>query len=138
MNRRDFQVLSNLRLRDARVLLENQRFSGAYYLLGYAVECALKACIARKSKRFDFPDRRMVNDSYTHDLEKLLRVSGLLDVYEEERQANPQLEINWSIVKQWSEEARYIADITDAQAKEFYLAVIARQGGVLTWLRKWW
>jgi HEPN domain-containing protein len=138
MNRHELQILSNMRLRDARVLLANQQYSGAYYLLGYAVECAFKACIARRTRRFDFPDRRMANDSYVHDLERLLRVSGLLEVYEEERETNPQLEINWTIVKQWSEEARYVADITEAQAEAFYLAVTARPGGVLTWLKKWW
>jgi HEPN domain-containing protein len=47
MNRTDFQELAEERLEDARPLLDAGRFSGAYYLAGYAVECALQACIAR-------------------------------------------------------------------------------------------
>ncbi len=47
MNRSDLQNLATIRLRDAEVLLDNGRYDGAYYLLGYVIECALKACIAK-------------------------------------------------------------------------------------------
>src|SRR5919106_3680906 len=40
--------------------------SGAYYLAGYAVECGLKACIAKQVRRHEFPDRTTVNQSHTH------------------------------------------------------------------------
>ncbi len=50
MNRSDFQRLTRLRLDEAKVLLANERYQGAYYLIGYAVECALKACIAKQTK----------------------------------------------------------------------------------------
>jgi HEPN domain-containing protein len=46
MHRNDLMRLSRLRIREARVLLEAGEFPGAYYLAGYAVECALKACVA--------------------------------------------------------------------------------------------
>ena len=79
MNRTDLQRISRLRVKEAKVLLDNRYFSGAYYVLGYGVECALKACIAKQIRRHDFPDRKLVNDSYAHDPEKLLSVSGLKD-----------------------------------------------------------
>ncbi|MCP5119377.1 MAG: HEPN domain-containing protein, partial [bacterium] len=47
MNRTDFQNLALERLDDAKVLLDGGRYNGAYYLSGYVVECALKACIAK-------------------------------------------------------------------------------------------
>lgn len=37
---------------------------GAYYLAGYAVECALKSCIARRTQEHDFPDKKLANDSH--------------------------------------------------------------------------
>lgn len=40
MNRADLQTLSDLRLADGEALLQAGRFAGAYYMLGYAVECA--------------------------------------------------------------------------------------------------
>ena len=76
--------------------------------MGYAIECALKAYIAKQTKRHDFPrDRKFVNDIYTHDLDKLLRVSGLEPEYRKEIKRNPSFELNWMIVKDWSEQARY-------------------------------
>jgi hypothetical protein len=68
MNRNDLQNLSRLRGKEAKVLLENGYFAGAYYLLGYAVECALKACIAKQIRRYDFPDLTFVRDSHTHNI----------------------------------------------------------------------
>jgi hypothetical protein len=48
MNRAELQQLAEARLADAQVLLEAGRLDGAYYLLGYVVECALKSCIAKQ------------------------------------------------------------------------------------------
>jgi hypothetical protein len=45
MNRVDFQNLATERLSDAEALIAGGRFDCAYYVAGYAVECALKACI---------------------------------------------------------------------------------------------
>jgi len=42
MNSSDFQKLSAIRLEEARVLLRNKQYAGAYYLAGYSIECALK------------------------------------------------------------------------------------------------
>ncbi len=42
--------------------------------------CA-QSLIAKQVREFDFPDRKVVNDSYVHDLEKLLNVSGLMPEY---------------------------------------------------------
>ena len=63
MNRDDLQKLSEIRLKEAKVLLDQDLFDGAYYLLGYALECALKSCIAKQFRQYDFPDRKLVLDS---------------------------------------------------------------------------
>jgi hypothetical protein len=43
MNRSDLQQLTEMRIRESGILLTGAESSGAYYLAGYAVECALKA-----------------------------------------------------------------------------------------------
>lgn len=138
MNRYDLQVLANIRVKEAKILLDNKCFEGAYYLLGYAIECALKAYIAKQTKRFDFPDKRLVNDSYTHNIERLLEISGLKVHHEKEIQQNPNFAVNWTIVKDWSEQYRYINNITELKAKDIYSAVTARENGVLTWIKRLW
>ncbi|MCZ6677854.1 MAG: HEPN domain-containing protein [Candidatus Poribacteria bacterium] len=119
-------------MKEAKVLLDHGCAPGAYYLLGYAVECALKACIAKKTRRYDFPDRKRVNDNYTHDLDKLLTVANLKDELERERQSNPNLEDNWTIVREWSEQSRYDDAISISDAQELYSACTGRRTGVLS------
>ncbi len=77
MTRFDFQRLAKIRIKEAEALLDNGHYNGAYYLAGYAVECALKACIAKQTLRYDFPEKRRVDNSHTHDLTKLVRVADL-------------------------------------------------------------
>jgi len=76
--RKDFKALANLRVEEAGVLLANGKFHGAYYLAGYAVECALKACIAKRTKRFEFPAKpEHVHRLYTHKLMELMKLADL-------------------------------------------------------------
>lgn len=138
MNRTDLQRLTRIRLREARVLLNNRHYEGAYYLLGYAVECAFKARIARQTRRYDFPDLKFVRDIYTHDLNQLLRVSGLEPGHRRESIRNPVFELNWTIVKDWSEQSRYTVGVNRAKAADFRSAVVSRTNGILPWLQRWW
>ena len=79
MNRPDFQQLAEVRIREAHALLKDGHSDGAYYLADYAVECALKACIAKNVKQHEFPPpQKVVGESYyTHDRNKLLVTTGL-------------------------------------------------------------
>lgn len=77
MNKNDLEALSDTRLNEAKCLLDHGFFHGAYYLCGYAVECALKACIAKSFLQHEFPNKKVVNDSYTHDLSQLLKIANL-------------------------------------------------------------
>lgn len=53
----DLEALSIVRLDDAKLLFQSGRYSGAYYLSGYAVELAIKACIARVFQANAIPDK---------------------------------------------------------------------------------
>src|SRR6266704_2273860 len=73
--RRDFQRLAELRAKEAAALAKSRNQQGAYYLGGFAIECALKACIAKKTRRHDFPaDKTYAGKVYTHDLNELLKL----------------------------------------------------------------
>ena len=126
-----------LRLREARLLLNGGYWSGAYYLAGYAVESALKACIARGTERYEFPDKRRVYKSYTHKLEDLLGVAGLARQFRETQDPDKQLASNWALVQKWTEEARYQLH-SETDATELLEAVQNRKDGVLAWLKKYW
>ena len=118
-------------------MLDKGLYDGAYYLCGYAVECALKACIAKNVKRHDFPDRKVVNDSYTHDLVKLIRTAGLDSELDNEMKTNPGFIANWRVVKDWSENSRYLRN-SKVEAHNLYKAITTRKNGVLLWIERHW
>jgi len=138
MNRFDLQKMAEERVADAAALLAAERYRAAYYLCGYAIECALKACIARKTREFDFPDRKVVNDSYVHDLTKLLTVAALTQSHRDEMDRNESFAAYWVIVQDWSEASRYDGSITQEEAWRLFRAVTDEPNGVLAWLKKQW
>src|SRR5947209_20564996 len=77
VNRSELQKLAAERIADAKALLSLKRWSGAYSLAGYAVECGLKACISRLMKAEDFPDRSFAEKCWTHDVERLVVLADL-------------------------------------------------------------
>lgn len=137
MNRSDLQLLAEERLWDCKVLLDSGRFSAAYYLGGYAAECGLKACIAKNIREFEFPDKKTVQLSYSHDLSQLLGVAGLERALDNAMRSNQSLAVNWSLVKDWTEETRYQV-ASRRQAANLYEALVDPQDGVMKWLRSNW
>ena len=146
MNRAGFQQLAELRLQEARPLFAADFPEGAYYLAGYAVECALKACIAKRTREHDFPEKKLVIDSHTHDLGKLLDVAGLSDLLKNDVADNIELKLDWETVREWSEQSRYGLFDDDpighwsglASAQSLIDAVESKKGGVLRWIRQSW
>lgn len=136
MNRRDLKNLALTRLKEVEVLLNNRQYSGAYYLSGYVIECALKACIAKQTKKFEFPDKKTVIDSYTHDLEKLVKVAKL-DTQLKSLVNDPDFSLRWSTVKDWSEDSRYQTH-NRQEALDIYSAITDPNHGVLQWLQQHW
>jgi HEPN domain-containing protein len=143
MNRQDFQRLALERLEDTQALLRAGRCSGAYYIAGYVIECALKACIARQTNQDDFPPKDAAK-YYVHDIkdlrDKLGRKSpGLESQWEADERADAELAANWATVKDWTEEARYEPrGWTQQQAEVLLNAISDPEHGVLQWLRRYW
>jgi HEPN domain-containing protein len=138
MNRSDFQELSQIRIEEAKALLDSGLYGGAYYLAGYAVECAVKACIARLTKEHDFPDKEVVNKSWTHKLSQLIDVAGLEKERSEKSRVDKEFELRWGVVKDWSEESRYWTRTGEKEARQLYEAITDPKFGVLLWLRHRW
>ena len=91
LTRRELQVLADLRVKEAAILVKNREEQGGYYLGGYAVECALKACIAKKTKRHEFPPKRKyVDQVYSHELTSLLILAELKHQLEKDMKRNPE------------------------------------------------
>jgi HEPN domain-containing protein len=134
LTRADFQTLSDIRLREAETLARDGGNDGAIYLAGYSVECALKACIAKDTQQYEFPDKARVNESYTHDFVKLMALSGLDRNYHERMRADDQFGRDWAIMHQWHEDDRYRKDASQPEARDFFAATHR----IVEWIRQHW
>jgi HEPN domain-containing protein len=136
VDRRDLQALSKARLIEAKALLKLGLNDGAYYLAGYAVECAIKACIAKGSQRHEFPDKQRANASWSHNLGELIRVAGLHTHLKQTTQ-DPNFRKNWRIAQEWSEESRYKKHVAGSAAA-LVDAIGDRRHGVIAWIKQHW
>ena len=139
MDRVDLQVLADTRIEEAQALLGSAppRPDGAYYLAGYAVECALKAAIAKLNNQHDWPEKQFVDQCHTHDLQRLVRLADLEDDRVLDAGANAAFAQNWIIVKDWSERSRYERHSL-RKAQKMVHAVTHQVNGVLPWIKARW
>lgn len=130
-NKAEWRELATTRLRDAEVLFANERYAAAYYLAGYAVECALKARIASFMREGDFPPKpeEVRKRFYTHNLADLGRAAELQAILEA-----GSIEADWAIATKWNEESRYESRDRERAAKE--MLVSAR--GVVECIKQYW
>lgn len=138
MNKSELEKLVEIRVQEADILLKSKCFQGAYYLIGYALECAFKACISKQVKVFDFPDKRLANASHTHKLSELVGVAGLKQKLNEQEIQDENFKLNWAVAKDWSEISRYECIVEENKAKDLYKAITDNETGILAWLKKYW
>lgn len=131
--------MSNDRIDDATVLLNNGRWSAAYYLLGYAVETGLKACILKfvEESGVIFRDRKFAERCWTHRIDHLVMQADLEPARGQDVCANPTRGGYWGIVEAWTEASRY-EQKTESDARDLYEAVTNDPDGVIQWIRQHW
>jgi hypothetical protein len=141
VNRAELQQLAEDRILDAQALLAAARWSGAYYLAGYAVECGLKSCvlayIIRTGAIFQEGNKRYSERCYTHNLEELVKLAELEVARGLDVSANPLLGNSWLTVSYWTETSRYQTK-TQTEAEHLFGAITDPTNGVLPWIRKHW
>jgi HEPN domain-containing protein len=138
----EWQQLAEDRLLDAQVLLTSAtpRWSAAYYLSGYAVECGLKACVLlvlAAKPEIVFEDKKLTVECWTHDLEMLLKRAELKGVRDADASSNKSFKDNWHTVGQWTENSRYSKKL-QTDAEELFEAITNPKDGVMQWVRRHW
>ncbi len=110
---------------------------GAYYLAGYAAECALKACIAKSTQRYEFPDKKRVESSHSHNLRELVRIADLEQSRLERANLSAEFKGNWDLVQSWSEQSRYRRQNAES-AQTLLSALMDQRNGVMKWIKLHW
>src|ERR1041385_5378445 len=110
MGRVEWQQFAERWLGDAKCLLDDRRWSAAYYVAGYAVECGLKACVLARlaaTSEVIFDDKRFSEKCWSHSILELAKLAGLENAQASEAAANAVFGKNWLFVKDWNEKSRY-------------------------------
>lgn len=137
LTKEDLQKLAEIRLEDAVLLFQNNKASSAYYLAGYSVELAIKACAAKLFQNNIIPDKNLVNALYTHSLEQLMATSGLLPELKDAIKDDSIFGANWGIVTKWNESSRY--EFWDPMSAASLIgAIIDKDHGVFSWVKNHW
>lgn len=84
---------------DARLLIDNGRFSNAVYLLGYCTELALKHAITRHLGWHSYNTDGKFKFLKTHDLDLMVSLTG--------NELKVKQLPSWAIVSRWTEAKRY-------------------------------
>lgn len=142
VNQALLQWMTLERIADAQSLLASGRWSFAYYVAGYAVECALKSCVLSRTVHTGavFTDRKFAEKCFTHDLEALVTLAGLRaewDARSAASYAGGQFARFWTVVAQWKETSRYQPK-TEGEAKDLFEAITHDPHGVLKWIQNYW
>ena len=135
--RDELRANAQAKLDDARLLLDNKRYSNAYYLAGYAVELGLKACIAAQIPAETIPDKAFIKGILNHQFGGRLGSQGWRVCSMRRRTSthnSPQIG-RWS--QNGSRTLRYESkDVTSASL--LVHAIADPKSGVLEWIKTHW
>lgn len=140
-SRSELHLIAETRLVEAKALFAANLYDGAYYLIGYAVETALKACICKLLDEDFPPSNGEIAKAYrTHRFEDLVILAGLRKKLQAKVTADLDFAINWNLVKGWRETQRYdiIGSSDQSRTQEVIVALEDPAYGVLTWLKTQW
>ncbi len=137
MRRQDLRNGAEAKIADAILLLENRRYSNAYYLAGYAIELGLKACIARQVVSDTIPDREFFNKIFSHEFPKLISLAGLAAELKRAQDRDRIFAANWAICDEWRPDVRY-RSVDGTNAELLVFAVANDKTGVFPWIRNFW
>ncbi len=85
----------------------------------------------------DFPDKKLAERSWSHEIEKLVDAAGLKADRDNDALANANLSANWGFTKDWTERSRYELK-SQVEAETLFAAITDVTDGVLPWIKSHW
>jgi hypothetical protein len=148
----ELKRLTYEKLKAAKRLIEAKEWAFAAYVMGYALECALKAAACRTLHLDTYPPikidaNRAAEGFKSHEIEQLLIISGLRTLFQLDAQS-PEIYDNWSTFTalysgNWTE-MRYKSDTSsqfdETTVRRLYSSLYDNNGSIIKTIsskRKW-
>ena len=144
----ELRKITKARLKSARLLIISEDWHGAAYLMGYALECALKAVICKRLNLINYPDntsqKHIQGFFLTHEFNSLLIVSGLENIFS--LRGPEELFQSWSkFTKEypgakWTEMRYDSVNWDEKKIKVLYEALVDPNKGLISYIikkKKW-
>jgi hypothetical protein len=136
----DQSKVAHHRRDDAQALLQQERWRGAMYMAGYAIECTIKAKLMKVFKKRTLEDlevelkrRGLIPDRtslFDHRIELYMRASGRLDTLK--GKGKEPLWQSFNVANQWLPSWRYNPDQSNRPDAEDFLSAVDT---MLKWIR---
>jgi len=139
-NVQEIVKIAELRLKEAKILFDNDCFDGCIYLAGYCIELLLKAKIAMLldlDNLFASVGKEKIKPFRIHKLLDLALYAGVYKQISEE--TNETFKEYWSLLySQWSENLRYskCGNCSKARAENFLKAIEDPTNGIKKWIEE--
>jgi hypothetical protein len=115
----------------AQLLADSRTVAGqAYFHVGSATECALKAYIMWRERLNSWPDRTSRPELYTHDLRRLVQIAGIA------LPTKGPLGPSWKVVLDWDRNQGYDPTPMPRKVARSMIEAAFGQEGVVTWIKK--
>jgi hypothetical protein len=135
-DRRILLGASRQRLEDAKTLVSAQRWAGAMYLGGYAIECSLKSLLCHLENTDNLENTPTCQNNrrwiITHNLANLYQIPGIRRIIQQfiamdRSKSNKNISAWHYIVNNWqTNELRYWDDPGDQHTSEQFLDNVVR------------
>jgi HEPN domain-containing protein len=147
ITRDSLRVSSKQKMIEAKFLIDNDYIDLSFYLIGYAIEFALKACVC---KNLDIDDlfcenrqskvkNELIAKFKTHDYESLIILSGLYKKKQEIQAKNEELYLDLTYIfkkANWKPDCRYYPVST--KSKEDVIEFFKSAKELLKWIENYW
>ena len=143
----ELKTLARQRLKTAKFLLDAKEWDMAKYIMGYALECALKATICKTLHLSDYPNVKRDEQKHfgTHKFDILLRLAGLEDIFNASNKTpfGPWSDFTKEYIGDWTAMRYEPNQITELTAKLLFECLDGTLGGsegifaILSKKRRW-
>ncbi len=148
-NRDSFKQVARARIRTLNILMKEEDWEGAAYIMGHVLECALKALICRTLRLESYPtekDQPKIAALFlNHEFQALLKISGMENVFSDrgpkaiwQNWSDFTIEFpgNWTLMRYEPNKAPRNWD--DLKVKGLYTNLMGKPNGIVTQIKRRW